>query len=122
MKTLRIGRERVIAVNKPTFVVAEIGVNHDGSTGRALDLVRFAKRGGADAVKLQLFSAARLMHGSAALAAYQRERVKDKNAIDMLQRYELPPEDFERVVALVRSEGMTPLATLFSIADLELVE
>lgn len=124
MKILRIGSDRVIGPGRRVLVIAEIGVNHDGSPGRALDLVRFAHRGGADAVKVQLFSADRLVHSSAALATYQRERLKDKEqtAGEMLRKYELPVEELARVVALVRQSAMTPMATPFSESDLETIE
>ena len=48
---------RKVGAGTPTFVIAEIGVNHDGSLARALELVQIAKDCDADAVKLQIFSA-----------------------------------------------------------------
>jgi len=121
MKSFRIG-QHLLAPDKPVFVIAEIGVNHDGSAGRALDLVRFAQRGGADAVKLQIFSADRLMHASTTFADYQKERVDDESATNMLKRYELADADVERVVQAIRSSNMVPLATPFSIEDVETID
>jgi N-acetylneuraminate synthase/N,N'-diacetyllegionaminate synthase len=121
MKILRIGADRVIGPGRRVFVIAEIGVNHGGSVGRALDLVKFAHRAGADAVKLQFFQADRLLHDSASLAEYQRDRVKEQSAAEMLKKYELPAADVERVVALIRSNAMIPLATPFSFADVETI-
>ena len=118
---IRIG-QRVIAPDKPVLVVAEIGVNHDGQAGRALDLVRYAQRGGADAVKLQIFKADRLTHSSSTIAAYQKERVKDQSAQEMLKRYELAADDVKRVVDLIRASNMIPLATPFSIEDVASIE
>ena len=40
---------------KLPFIIAEIGINHDGKFSLAKKLVRMAKKGGADAVKFQLF-------------------------------------------------------------------
>jgi N-acetylneuraminate synthase/N,N'-diacetyllegionaminate synthase len=121
MKSFRIG-QHLIAADKPVLVIAEIGVNHDGSAGRALDLVQFAKRGGADAVKLQIFSADRLMHATTKLADYQKQRVDDASAAGMLKRYELAAADVERIVRAIRTSNMVPIATPFSIEDVETVE
>jgi sialic acid synthase SpsE len=52
MTSMQIDGRR-IGDGQPTFVIAEIGVNHDGSVQRAIDLVRIAATCGADAVKLQ---------------------------------------------------------------------
>ena len=53
-------------------VIAEIGVNHDGDADRAVELVQAAAEAGADAVKVQVFTPARLMSEQAGLAEYQK--------------------------------------------------
>ena len=52
---------RMLGDGEPTFVIAEIGSNHDGSLERALQLVELAAAAGADAVKFQSFRAAKLV-------------------------------------------------------------
>jgi N,N'-diacetyllegionaminate synthase len=113
---------RLIGPGRPTFVVAEIGVNHDGSVNRALELVRIASNCGADAVKLQIFRATTLVHPSCRLAEYQRQQLPSDDPIDMLKRYELSSEDIARVVKAIRDLKLIPLATPFSPTDLALVE
>ena len=120
MNCMRID-SRLIGPGKPTLVIAEIGVNHDGSVRKAIDLVKIAESCGADAVKLQIFHATSLMHASSTLAAYQRGR-GDPHPIDLLKRYELSTPDIRRVVKEVRDRGMIPLATPFSPGDLEIIE
>ena len=104
-----------------TLIVAEIGVNHDGSEERARELIAAARSAGADAVKLQLFRADRLMHPSAAFAKYQADRVADHSPIEMLRRYELSDEAVMRLVAAIRDAGLLPIVTPFSPGDLHLV-
>src|SRR5205823_6447872 len=104
---------RPVGDGAATMVIAEIGVNHDGRADRALQLVDAAASAGADAVKLQLFRADRLMHPSAAFAAYQKSRCSDISPIDMLRRYELSDDDARRIVGRIRDRGLLPIATPF---------
>jgi N-acetylneuraminate synthase/N,N'-diacetyllegionaminate synthase len=105
-----------------TLIVAEIGVNHDGSVDRALELVRAAADCGADAVKIQIFSADRLLHPSSCLAEYQKRSILDDSPIDMLRRYELDERELAKVVGEINRLGLMPLATPFSLEDVGTVE
>jgi len=113
---------REIGPGKPTFVIAEIGVNHDGSVQKAIELVNVAAACGADAVKIQVFRAVTLLHASSQLAQYQKARAKTDNAIDMLRQYELSQENLRKVVQRAREVKLVPLATPFSIPDVEPIE
>ena len=121
MSELQI-ENRTIGAGERTLVIAEIGVNHDGSVSRAIELACVAAACGADAVKLQFFSPRRLMHPSGALAAYQQGRVEDAGPIEMLARYELREDDAGAIVRAVRDLGLVPLATPFSPDDVGLIE
>ncbi len=72
-----------------TFVIAEAGVNHNGSEALALDLVEAAARCGANAVKFQTFSADKLVIPGAAKAEYQRRETGAGNQHGMLKALEL---------------------------------
>lgn len=113
---------RQVGPGRRTFVVAEIGVNHDGCARRAVELVSIAAACGADAVKLQLFRADRLMHPSASFADYQRERSDAASAAEMLRRCELSDDAAAEVVSAARELNVVPLATPFSPEDVDLVE
>jgi N-acetylneuraminate synthase/N,N'-diacetyllegionaminate synthase len=113
---------RRISPTDPTLVIAEIGVNHDGSLARALELVDYAHRAQADAVKLQIFRAKTLMHSSTAFATYQLDRCAQASASDMLQQYELSPKDLETVTQAIRDRNMLPIATPFSFDDVKLID
>jgi N-acetylneuraminate synthase/N,N'-diacetyllegionaminate synthase len=103
-------------------VIAEIGVNHDGCVERALKLVSIARESGADAVKLQIFRADALMHGSSRFAGYQAQRCDQKSPAEMLRKYELAPDAIENIVAAIREAGMIPIATPFSVEDVATIE
>jgi sialic acid synthase SpsE len=113
---------RLIGPGKRTLVIAEIGVNHDGSVDRAIELVRHAAAAGADAVKLQIFSADALMNSASTFADYQLQHVDDASPVEMLRRYELSPEDCQRIVRQIVRLGMIPLATPFSPVNVDTIE
>lgn len=112
---------RTIGPGNPTFVIAEIGVNHDGDVQKAIELVRIAAACGADAVKLQIFRATTLMHPSCGFAAYQKERVYESDAIEMLRRYELSREELRVIVKAIHEAKVVPLATPFSPNDIDTI-
>jgi len=75
--------------HKKTFIIAEAGVNHNGSLELAKRLVDEAAKAGADAVKFQTFSAEDLVCKSAPKADYQKKMNHDQSQFDMLKSLEL---------------------------------
>ncbi len=100
------------------YVIAEIGVNHDGAPAKALELVDAAAHAGADAVKLQYFQTDLLMSRSAKLAAYQKN-AGESDPIAMLRRLELRIEQMGAIVDRSKALGLHAIVTVFST---ELVE
>lgn len=105
---------RQISPDHPPYIIAELGVNHDGDPARALELVQLAADAGADAIKLQLFEADRLMSKAAKLAAYQKA-AGERDPIDMLRRLELSIDDMKPCVDLAHKLGTHAIVSVFSV-------
>ena len=77
------------------YIIAEAGVNHNGSLQFAKKLVDMAKQCGADAVKFQTFKAEESTGIRADKAEYQKKNnVGKESQFDMIKKLELPFEDF----------------------------
>ncbi len=102
-----------------TTIIAEAGVNHNGSLELAVDLVDKAAEAGADFVKFQTFKAVRLASQSASKAAYQKTTTEaTESQLDMLRRLELAPEAHRFLIDRCAQKGIAFLSTAFDLDSL----
>lgn len=107
-------------ISKKVFIIAEAGVNHNGSLELAKKLVDVAKNSGADAVKFQTFKASRLVTKSAQQAEYQTANSgKQENQFEMLKRLELSKEDHQELVAYCNKIEIEFMSTPFDIQSIQ---
>src|SRR5579863_2592977 len=106
----------------PVFIIAEAGVNHNGSVALALQLIDAAKASGADAVKFQTFRAASLATRSAHKAAYQeRASASIESQFEMLQRLEMDCADHRRLIEHSKEIGIQFLSSPFDEQSADLL-
>ena len=100
-------RERV-------FVIAEAGVNHNGSLILAKKLVEAAAGAGADAVKFQTLRAETLVSSEAPKADYQQQTTgAEESQFDMIRRLELSPAAHRELIEHCRKMGIQFLSSPF---------
>lgn len=102
-------------------VVAEIGVNHNGSLELAEELVSRCAEAGADYAKFQTFRARDVASERAAQAAYQQTGGKGGRQVDMLSVLELSEPDFERLVRFCAEVGIGFLTTAHDLQSARFV-
>lgn len=105
----------VTTMQPPTrcLIIAEAGVNHNGSEELALALIAAAAATGADVVKFQTFSAKRLVRPGAPKAAYQERETGAGDQFSMLRALELPEDAYPRLQQSCREHGIEFLSTPF---------
>lgn len=100
-------------------VIAEAGVNHNGSCATAIALIDAAADAGADAVKFQSFKADQLTTATAAKADYQASRTgAEESQRDMLRALELSEDDQRTLHAHCVERGIAFLSTPFDMDSL----
>lgn len=97
-------------------MIAEAGVNHNGSLARAKKMVRVAAEAGADYVKFQAFRADALVSGRAATAAYQKKNAGARDQLSLLRELELSLADFAALAKECRRARIGFLVTPFDTA------
>jgi N-acetylneuraminate synthase len=101
-----------------TTIIAEAGVNHDGSVGTALELIDVAADAGADVVKFQTFDVDEVVTADAPQAGYQRERAPASSQKEMLRALVLDQDAHERIAAHCQGRGIEFLSTAFDESSL----
>ena len=121
---MRIG-DRVIGDSAPPFVIAEVSGNHDGSLDRALEIVDAAAAAGADAIKLQTYTA-----DSMTLDIDEPDfRVEEEGSLwfgerlyDLYDRAHTPWEWHGPIYERARSHGLIAFSSAFDPASVDLLE
>lgn len=107
---------------RDVFIIAEAGVNHNGSLERAREMVRVAKNIGADAVKFQTFSADALVARGAPKADYQKQATGvSESQLDMLRRLELDEAETRELLELCDENGIQFISSPFDLASVDLL-
>ena len=106
-----------------TFIIAEAGVNHNGSLELAKRLVDAASDAKCDAVKFQTFKADKLVSVNAEKAEYQKETTgSDESQLDMIRKLELSEEDHYVLKKYCEEKGILFLSSAFDEESLTFLE
>lgn len=106
-----------------TLIIAEAGVNHNGELEIAKELVREAKKCGADIVKFQTAKLSSLVSKTAKMAEYQKENIgQEMSQREMLKKLLLSYDEFTELAAYCREIGITFLSTPFDLESIDFLE
>lgn len=101
------------------YIIAEAGVNHNGSFDLACKLIDAAKEAGVDCIKFQTFKSENLVSRTAQKAEYQKETTGDSSQRDMLKKLELSFSDFSRLKAYCEKKEICFLSTPFDFDSID---
>ena len=108
-------------MSRHTIIIAEAGVNHNGSIELAKQLVDKAVLAGVDYIKFQTFKASKLVTKAAKQAEYQQKNIgkEGDSQFQMLKKLELSPEDHEVLIAYCKEKGIKFFSTAFDFDSIE---
>lgn len=104
-----------------TLIIAEAGVNHNGSIELAKKLVEKAKKAGVDYIKFQTFKASKLVTKAAKQAEYQQKNIgkEGDSQYQMLKKLELSPEEHEILIDYCKELGIKFFSTAFDFDSID---
>jgi len=104
------------------FIIAEAGVNHNGSIDLAYKLIDVAVESGADAVKFQTFKAENVASKNATKAEYQKKTTGvSESQFDMLKKLELDLEAHKALITYCKEKDIIFLSTPFDHESIDLL-
>ena len=108
--------------NPHTLIIAEAGVNHNGSIKAARKMIDIAAEAGADYVKFQTFKAETLLTQNADKAEYQKNATdNNESQFDMLKKLELDREAHEELIKYCKSRDVRFLSTAFDRKSIDML-
>lgn len=108
-------------MTKHTIIIAEAGVNHNGSLDLAKQLVDKAVEAGVDYIKFQTFKASKLVTKAAKQAEYQQKNIGKggDSQYQMLKKLELSPADYDVLITYCAEKGIKFFSTAFDFDSIE---
>ncbi len=107
---------------KKVFIIAEAGVNHNGSLELAKKLIDVACEAGADAVKFQTFKTENLVSKTAQKAEYQKSTTDaNESQFEMIKKLELDAEAHHELIAYCKEKNIMFLSTPFDLDSVDLL-
>lgn len=122
--SFKIGN-RLIAQDEPTYIIAEAGVNHNGSLDLAKQLIDVAVSAGADAVKFQTFKTENIITPAAPKSTYHIETTGSDNQqtwFELLKSQELTLEMHRELIAYATKQGIQFLSTPYDMESVDLLD
>lgn len=107
---------------KRTFIIAEIGVNHNGDINLAKKMIKSASECGVDAVKFQTYVSEELVLKNAEKADYQKKNDSNESQFEMLKKLELTYDDFSQLKKYAQECGVLFLSSPFDRKSVDLLE
>ena len=105
------------------FIIAEAGVNHNGSIDMAKKLIDVATDAGADVVKFQTFKATNLVSKNAEKADYQKKTTdRNETQLDMIKELELPFEAHQELIEYCSKKNIQFLSTPFDLDSIDFLD
>jgi len=105
------------------FIIAEAGINHNGSISIAKKLIDIAAKAGADAVKFQTFNTENLVTKNAKKAKYQKKNGdKKETQFDMLKKLELSPQMHKVLLSYCRKKNILFLSSPFDLQSINFLK
>jgi sialic acid synthase SpsE len=110
------------ATRQHIFIIAEAGVNHNGSIDTAKKMVDVAAEAGADAIKFQTFKAEKVVACNAPKAEYQEAGTgKKESQLEMVRKLELDEASHNRLIEHCGEKGIQFLSTPFDLESVDLL-
>ncbi len=104
---------RWVGEGEPTFIIAEVGANHDKKLSQAKELIDVAVAAAADAVKFQLYSAETLYSRKTPQFSYLKELNVSKSTYEIIEENELPRQWLVELAEYCQNKGIIFLASPF---------
>ena len=117
---IRIGSCSITQQSR-TFVIAEVGINHNGSVDRAKKLVDAARAAGVDCVKFQMRNLEALYRNNSA-ESQSCEDLSAQYTWNLVSKFELPIDDMLDLFDYSQEQGLIPLCTPWEQASLRILE
>ena len=119
--TLKLG-SRIITEESDPYIIAEIGVNHEGSLEKAEQLINLAKEGGADAVKFQTYKAEKLASKNSP-AYWDTKKEKTQSQFQLFKKYDsFEKKDYIHLYNYSKNRNIDFLSTPFDLDSIDFLD